>query len=351
MSSLLMEAGTLSRQDHAVSEVLGVVMLLAMVVSMMGGAFMFLTPFVTEFQDNSSWSNANGMAERLDGRLELIGSASEGTGIKTSIPAATSSLSNLINVETWTFSADLTADERIEVEYLNGSAFSIFAFNESAASVLIWTPTGTQLSNFTPTHNKVIIEHELNVYNLYIVTIFDVDGLKLHTHAQIIISGLRITTDYQGGQNEIAVINDARYDRTDSVHWDVVEKPDIDIDELIDGTMRASLRLRDVRINGSAPSGRVVELDLMSNGPISLFSGDAWHLRFTFDSTLGDSITPQLTEGWLTDYNLNLAAGTNSDYRGISPWQRASGADGFTIDGGQNKIDLEIDIQRIEVRG
>ena len=345
-----MEAGTLSRQDHAVSEVLGVVMLLAMVVSMMGGTFMFLTPFVAEFQDNSSWSNANGMAERLDGRLELVGSASEGTGIKTTIPAATSSLSTLINVETWTLSADLTSDERIEVQYLNGSAFSILAYNESAASVSIWTPTGTQITNFTPSHNKVIIEHDLNVYNLYIVSVFDANGLKLHTHAKIVISGLRIVTDYQGGQNEIAVINDARYDRTDSIHWDVIEKPDLDIDELIDGTMRASLRLRDVRIVGAAPSGRVVELDLMSNGPITLFSGDAWHFRFTFDSTLDDAISPQLTQSWLTDYNLNLASGTNSEYRGLSPWHRASGGDGFTIDGGKSKIDLEIDLHRIEVR-
>ena len=58
-----------SDSDLAVSEVIGVVMLLAMVITMMGGVFVFLTPYVNDFQDNTAWSNANGIAERLDGGL------------------------------------------------------------------------------------------------------------------------------------------------------------------------------------------------------------------------------------------------------------------------------------------
>ena len=80
-------------------------------------------------------------------------------------------------------------------------------------------------------------------------------------------------------------------------------------------------------------------------------SGDAWHFRFTYHSNLGHSITPQMHEGWLTDYTLNRASDTLDTFRGISPWLRASGSDGFTIDGGDNRIDLEIDLQRIEVSG
>ena len=57
-------------EDLAVSEVIGVVMLLAMVITMMGGVFLFLTPYVNDFQDNTAWSNANGIAERLDGRID-----------------------------------------------------------------------------------------------------------------------------------------------------------------------------------------------------------------------------------------------------------------------------------------
>jgi len=337
--------------ELAVSEVLGVVMLLAMVVTMMGGVFMMLTPYVNDYQDNSSWANANGIAERLDGRMEIVGGASEGTGIKTTIPSATSTISSLINLEVWTFAADLTAKERVEVEYINETLFSIFSYNETATSITIWTPTETYQTNFTPSNDAVFIQHNLSIHSMYIITIHDAEGNDLHRSAKISLSGLRIITNVQFGEHEIALINDARYDKFPSEPWKIAEKPDLDIDELIDGTMRASLKLRDVSINGSTPNGRNVEMEFISLGPIELFSGDAWHFRYTYYCNLGFTITPQMHEGWLTDYTLNRASDTLDLHRGISPWLRASGVDGFTIDGGTNKIDLEIDLQRIEVSG
>ena len=340
-----------AEDELAVSEVLGVVMLLAMVVTMMGGVFMMLTPYVNDYQDNSSWANANGIAERLDGRMEIVGGASEGTGIKTTIPSGTSTISSLTNLEVWTVAADLTATERIEVEYLNGTRFSVLAYNETATSITIWTPTASFEEDFTPSNEPIIVNHNLSVHSMYIVTIHDIDGKDLHRSAKISLSGLKIITSIQNGEHEIALVNDARYDQFPSGSWTIAEKPELDVDELIDGTMRASLKLRDVKINGSAPNGRNAQMEFVSLGPIDLFSGDAWHFRYTYYCNLGFTITPQMHEGWLTDYTLNRASDTLDLHRGISPWLRASGYDGFTIDGGTNKIDLEIDLQRIEVSG
>ena len=56
-----------------------------------------------------------------------------------------------------------------------------------------------------------------------------------------------------------------------------------------------------------------------------------------------------MTEGWLTDYNLHRASNTLDQHRGISPWLRASGIDGLTIDHGNSVIDLEIELQLVEV--
>ena len=322
-----------------------------MVITMMGGVFMTLAPYISDFQDNSSWAHANGIAERLDGRMEIVGGASEGTGIKTTIPSATSTISPLTNLEVWTVEADLTATERIEVEYLNETQFSIFAYNETAANITIWTPTGSYETNFTPSNEPILVEHNLSLHSLFIVTVRDADGNNLHRSAKISLSGLRIVTNMQNGEHEIALINDARYDLFPSEPWTIVEKPELDVDELIDGTMRASLKLRDVRINGPTPNGRNTEMEFVSLGPIELFSGDAWHFRYTYYSNLGYTITPQMHEGWLTDYTLNRASNTLDLHRGISPWLRASGYDGFTIDGGTSMIDLEIDLHRIEVSG
>ena len=103
--------------DLAVSEVIGVVMLLAMVVTMMGGVFVFLTPYVNDFQDNTAWSNANGIAERLDGRIDVVAGASVDTGLRTTVHATTSAISPLISAEVWTVAADLTDSEVVTVTY------------------------------------------------------------------------------------------------------------------------------------------------------------------------------------------------------------------------------------------
>ena len=90
--------GTVTRRDdHAVSEVIGVVMLLAMVVTMMGGVFLVLTPYVNDFQDNTSWANANGIAERIDSRIDVVASSSNDTGLRTTINSLSSSIVPVMN--------------------------------------------------------------------------------------------------------------------------------------------------------------------------------------------------------------------------------------------------------------
>ncbi len=339
-----------SRDDNlAVSEVIGVVMLLAMVITMMGGVFVFLTPYVNDFQDNTSWSNANGIAERLDGRIDVVAGASPDTGLRATMPSITSSIVPLSNVETWTVSADLTTEDSVNVEYINQTIFSIFAQNETASSAHIWTMTDETIVNFTQSHEEVFVEHELNVANMYIVSVFNDMGTLIHKHAKISLSGLLVNTNVQTGEHSIALVNDARYDKFSDETWTITNPPDMNIEELFDGTMRASLSLRTVNTVGPIPDGRNAIFDIKSLGPKTIFSGDAYNFRFTFESSLGPTVTPQMSEGWLIDYTLHRASNTLDQHRGISPWLRASGSDGLTIDKGYNVIDLEIELQLVEV--
>ena len=337
-----------SDSDLAVSEVIGVVMLLAMVITMMGGVFVFLTPYVNDFQDNTAWSNANGIAERLDGRIDVVAGASSDTGLRTTIPLTMSSISPLISAEVWTISADLTAREVVTVSYVNQTTFSIISENETADRVTIWTEGGEVEITFNESYEEVFVTHSLNVADIYIVTVFDGEN-EIHKHANVPISGLMVKTKVQTGDHSIGLLNDARYDKFSDETWSITSAPDMNIEELFDGTMRASLSLRDVDTVGAIPDGRNAIFDIRSDGPITLFSGDAWNFRFSVESSLGPTVTPQMTEGWLTDYNLHRASNTLDQHRGISPWLRASGIDGMTIDHGNSVIDLEIELQLVEV--
>ena len=344
----MMRSQRKSKSDLAVSEVIGVVMLLAMVITMMGGVFVFLTPYVNDFQDNTAWSNANGIAERLDGRIDVVAGASADTGLRTTIPTTMSSISPLISAEIWTVSADLTPEETVTVTYINQSTFNLMAQNETADRVIIWTEYGETEIIFNESVEEILINHELNVADIYIVTVFDGDT-EIHKHAKIPISGLLVKTRVQTGIHSIGLLNDARFDKFSDETWGITSQPDMNIEELFDGKMRASLSLRDVDTIGAIPDGRNAIFDIRSQGPITLFSGDAWNFRFTFESSLGPTITPQITEGWLTDYNLHRASNTLDQHRGISPWLRASGIDGMTIDHGKSVIDLEVELQLVEV--
>ena len=337
-----------SDSDLAVSEVIGVVMLLAMVITMMGGVFVFLTPYVNDFQDNTAWSNANGIAERLDGRIDVVAGASADTGLRTTIPLTMSSISPLISAEVWTISADLTAGEVVTVTYINQTTFSILSENETADRVTIWTEGEEVEIFFNESYEEVFVTHSLNVADIYIVTVYDGEN-EIHKHANVPISGLMVKTKVQTGDHSIGLLNDARYDKFSDETWSITSAPDMNIEELFDGTMRASLSLRDVDTIGAIPDGRNAIFDIRSDGPITLFSGDAWNFRFSFESSLGPTVTPQMTEGWLTDYNLHRASNTLDQHRGISPWLRASGIDGMTIDQGNSVIDLEIELQLVEV--
>lgn len=346
---VMMRASTARRNDSAVSEVIGVVMLLAMVVTMMGGVFLVLTPYVNDFQDNTAWNNANGIAERLDSRIDVVATASNNTGIKTTINALTSSITPVINAEIWTMSADLTPTEQVDVNYVNQTMFSILAINESAVKATIWTPETLQTIEFNSSHESIMIEHNVTLKGTYIISVFNSDGIAIHRHAQASLSGLLVKTKVQTGEHAIAIVNDARFDRFSNEPWEVTTSPDMKIEELFDGTMRTSLSLRDIAVTGAVPNGRNAIFDIRSQGPVQLFSGDAWNFRFTYQSELGPTITPQMSEGWLIDYQLHKVSDTLDQHRGIRPWLRASGFDGMTIDHDGKIIDLEIDLQLVEV--
>ena len=102
--------------ERAVSEVLGVVMLLAMVITIMGGVWVFLNPYLSDFEDHTNWNSATGLADRIEDRIEVAGNAPEGTGFRNTLAIQSTAIRSVQNVEHWTISADLTSRESIDLD-------------------------------------------------------------------------------------------------------------------------------------------------------------------------------------------------------------------------------------------
>ena len=67
-------------------------MMLAMVVSIMGGVWIFLNPYISDFEDNTNWNAANGIADRLEDRIDVASDSPNGTGVRHKIAMRTSIL-------------------------------------------------------------------------------------------------------------------------------------------------------------------------------------------------------------------------------------------------------------------
>jgi len=335
--------------ERAVSEVLGVIMMMAMVVTIMGGVWVFLNPYLVDFQDNTNWKSAVNIADRIDDRIDVAGSSPENTGIRNTYSLKSTILMPVENVEKWSISADLVSYDRIEIINLNHTTLSILAANETARSVKIENNDSSFTQSFQASHEAVIIQHNISKHHWMMITVYDEDNTPIHRQFEIVLSGLTITTSFGEGEHQIALMNNARTAKFPNEPWQLTRLPNMEIDSLASGEFRFSILLTDITLGSSLGSSNTIAVNFESLGALTLFSGEAYNVRFVVNNYLHDVITPQYHDSWLTDYKINRASGTLDSYTGYSPYQRASGADGFTIETQDAILNLEVDLQRIEV--
>ena len=149
--------------------------------------------------------------------------------------------------------------------------------------------------------------------------------------------------------NQIALINDARISRDPTTSWSIEEAPKLRLDTLVDGSTRLSIVLTDVRLGSALGNGPNVGFKVESLGPIQLFTGESYNLQIKVTNTLHSVIDPQYHEAWLNEYTISRASGTLGEFVGITPYQRASGSDGLTVETQGLPLYLEIDVRRLAV--
>ena len=70
-----------SADERAVSEIMGVTMLLAMVISTMAGVVIVMQPFMEDLTDNRDWAAGSVAATQFNDRLLVVAESPVGTGI------------------------------------------------------------------------------------------------------------------------------------------------------------------------------------------------------------------------------------------------------------------------------
>tara|TARA_Y100001954_G_scaffold96403_1_gene105297 strand:+ start:1135 stop:2211 length:1077 start_codon:yes stop_codon:yes gene_type:complete len=335
------------RDDTAVSEVLGVIMMLAMVVSIMGGVWVFLNPYISDFEDNTNWNAANGIADRMEDRIDVAADSPEGTGIRHSIAMRTSLIQGVSNLEVWSISADLTSSDIIKITDHTSTSFTVQSVNETATSVTIYNENG--VSQFGIDVNTGVVDHNMQLTDWYIITVLNDNDEALHKTVKYTISGLRIITSLGNGEHEIYLVNNARIEHFADSAWEISQFPRVEFDDLATGGVRLSIILTNIKVNGSLGSSNQLGMDIISAGSLTPFAGQCFNIRFALTNSVAQVITPQYDEQWLTEYTLNRASGTLDSFIGLAPFERASGADGVTVNSLGHPIYFDVTVNEVVV--
>ena len=337
--------------DDAVSEILGVIMMLAMVITIMGGVWVFLNPYLVAFHDNTNWNSASNIADRVEDRIDVVGDAPYGTGTRQALSLKSSSINPANLVEEWVIASDLTPLEVVSVNELNATSFEFYALNESVTEVKVQNSDNASTFAVQSDLDWQIIDHNLESESFLIIDFYNAGGQHVHRWSRFVLSGMSISTAIDGGLNQITLINDARITKDPTTPWTIEEAPRFRLDTLVDGSTRLSIVLTDVRLEQALGNGPNVGIKIESLGPVQLFTGDSYNLRIKVTNTLHPVVDPQYNDIWLNDYSINRAAGTLGEFVGISPYQRASGSDGLTVETHGQALALEIDVRRLVVNG
>ena len=88
-------------EQNAVSEIIGVVMLLTMVIVVMGGVMTIIQPYLNDFDDNKDWSQAKVIASQVEEKIKTVGASPAGVGAISSISLGNSMISSTNSAELW----------------------------------------------------------------------------------------------------------------------------------------------------------------------------------------------------------------------------------------------------------
>ncbi len=333
--------------ERGVSEVLGVIMMLAMVISIMGGVWVFLNPYISDFEDNTNWNNATGIADRLEDRIDVVGDSPNGTGVRHKLSMQKSILQPVSNAETWTISADLVSYDAVSIRSINDYSVGITSINETARKISVETFSHYWEFSFAATDSEVIAQHDLILNSWHIMTVYDGEDIPLHRSISYPISGLKILTTLDSGEHEINLVNNARIEHFYDSSWEISDYPSVIFEKLATEGYRCSILLTSIDVNGSLGVSNSYGLDILSSGTLTPFSGQSYNLRFSMDNNLAPVITPQYNELWLSEYYLNRASGTLDSFTGLAPYERLSGNDGITVDTNGEPLFLDVSIQQV----
>ena len=335
-----------SADERAVSEIMGVTMLLAMVISTMAGVMVVMQPFMQDLTDNRDWAAGSVAATQFNDRLLVVAESPVGTGVAVNNQHVKDTITPLRVAEVWQISADLAGNDRVTVSMNNG-IITVSSLNESAVSVRIQTNIETEWWNLTEGQGQITTN--VSLLSWVQIDIMDANEEVIHRWIQAPLDGVQIRTPLTSGSFQVNLVNGARIEQLPNQPIDVRSYPRLHHDRALDGGLRVSFVLLDIDVEGLERSTDV-SLDVESRGVITFFDHQARNLRLTAEFTGTDNPESRYLRHWTDSFDMHRATGDSSEYIGFGPNGRVSGAEGMTMHPSSSAFHLDVILQQVVIQ-
>ena len=335
-----------SADERAVSEIMGVTMLLAMVISTMAGVVIVMQPFMEDLTDNRDWAAGSVAATQFNDRLLVVAESPVGTGIVVNSQHISDTIQPLRNAEIWQISADLVGHDRVSVSLLNG-IIHVTSLNGTATAMTIRTSIDVEQWDLNEGQGEITTS--LSMQEWMSVDVLNDMNQTIHRWIQTPLDGIQLRTPLTQGTFEINLINGARIEQLPNQPIDVRSYPRLHHDQTLDGGLRVSLVLIDVDIAGMERSSDV-SLDLESRGVVVFFNEQARNLKLLPEFTGLDNPESRYLRQWTDSYDLHRATGDSSEYVGFGPNGRLSGVEGLTLHPTSSAFHLDVILQQVVIQ-
>jgi len=332
--------------ERAVSEIMGVTMLLAMVISTMAGVVVVMQPFMQDLTDNRDWAAGSVAATQFNDRLLVVAESPAGTGVVVNNQHIKDTIEPLRIAEIWQISADLLGHDRVTVSMDNG-IITISSLNNTAVSVHIQTSSDSEWWNLSDGQGEITTNMSMQQWMK--IDVLNSNEQAIHRWIQTPLDGIQILTPLTSGSFQINLVNGARIEQLPNQPIDVRSYPRLHHDRALDDGLRVSFVLLDIDVEGLQRSTDV-SLDIESRGTITFFDDEARNLRLMAEFTGLDNPESRYLRHWTDSYDLHRATGDSSEYIGFGPNGRLSGAEGMTIHPASSEFHLDVILQQVVVQ-
>ena len=340
----------LENDESALSDVIGMVMLLAMIVIVLSSTMIILQPYISDYDDNKNWSQAKVIADQIDERIRIVGSSPEDTGSIQTFELVSTSISSLDSAEYWTISGDVSGTDIIDVSLSSFNSVDLTSINNTATYAIVNNGGNITNHELSFDYGTASINFENYMQKLLIVEIYDNNDNLIHKFVRLELSGIGIDTALSTGNYDIDLLNGARMEKLSGEAYKVTRYPSLRHYSMPDNSQQVSFVLVDVDMSSLSKTTSPFSLQMVSEGPLTLFDGDVRNIRMKMINEIDDSMTDRYMSNWIENYNLNLASGTLNTFEGFGPWKRVSGIDGIGIHPLEKSILTEIVLHRVVIK-